>query len=290
MLPKLRLSDLVSIRDINMYVWICLLAVTIFSNLQSVLDLADWVRLFTSRWLMIVEWFWRTIFGALGMPFYPEPAIVATVTLCTGVIAISAMMAEEPAPSPAGKAKRDDHRRALKAAFDAEWSFRIGHGVVSATVAIVVFVICIDGYVFGQSGAKIASNIPLIAWAFPAIAFLLYLPMFVTRGDIRNLALSIGSGVLLGALYSFLALPSALRSAEEGLSSIMIFRVVVLHYALIMLPYKFGCLCAMAPPHHLFRRLMFTGVALATLLLMSWVSAQQFSLKPPQQAQLQPSR
>lgn len=289
LLPKPRLSDVVSIRDISMYVWICVGVLTIFSHLQDVLELADGVRFLTSHWLMAVEWFWRTVSNALGIPFYPEPAIVATVMLCTIALAISAALAEEPAaPPPARKAKQVEYFEALKAVFSAEWSYRLGHGIVSATVAIVVFVVTIDGYVFGQAASNIASNVPLAGWLFPALASL-YLPLFVMRGDFRNLALSVGAGALLGGLYSILALPSAIRSADEGLSSVAMFCVVVLHYALMMMPYKFGCLFAMAGPRHLFRRLMFTSAALGTLLLLSWVSVQQFSLKPPQQALLQPS-
>jgi hypothetical protein len=55
-------------------------AITLFSNLQSVLDMADWARFVVSHWTEWTRAFWDWVFGWIGVKL-PQP-LVPILTTC----------------------------------------------------------------------------------------------------------------------------------------------------------------------------------------------------------------
>ncbi len=60
-------------------------AITLFSNLNGVLNLADWARWLTSHWHDLTAGFWTWAFGWVGIRF--SPALAPLLTLATFSVA-----------------------------------------------------------------------------------------------------------------------------------------------------------------------------------------------------------
>lgn len=263
-------------------VTVVLIAITLYSGLSTVWDLADWARWFTDRWQTFIEIFWRAIFRVFGATLVPEGATVFTIMIFMVALAVSAMIAEDRlSPNP----KVITERKGAKIGpFDptGDWNSRVMEGLTAGLCATFVFACLIETAVFKGFVSNIFRDVPWVYWAFPILAAI-SAPMLVARfGYVRYLR-TWGVGLLCALVFFVMAVPSARKAMQGGADGVQFYRKVVLAYLVAMMPFKAGCYLAMAKPYYLLVRLSWVVIVLGALIGMSWISTMGISIKAPAQ-------
>jgi hypothetical protein len=182
-------------------------------------------------WLKATEYVWRQPADLVGVPFYPETAAVMTCYMSLMAIAFSALWLE-------GKHVARAQKPSVKtlAEFRHEWHSRVAQSIISGSIATAVLVAAIEFAVFHNPPTFIFAHVPGWYWAMHVLS-ILFIPVVVWFFGLRRLFSLLAIGVLCGALFVTLSLPSAVKAAASGVEAQNFYRDAYLNYAIARLPY-----------------------------------------------------
>lgn len=233
---------------------------TIFSNLQGVLDLAKWASWLADVWAYYVVGFWRAIFSSFGIRLDPNSSMMICMAAFVILIAIAARF-ENDYWAKTSENWPVSYRRALN------WRV-LAALIIYLALSIVTYYVY---YIPGLREAYIDQTTLLLA-----VAYLIYGSAIVVGLRGWPLPLAIIVAICMAAL-SYVFGHAPMRHIPDANLSEDLSEFLAIGFAVLS---GFAVL-VFAPPKAFSQRLVYMLIGVAILVALSEVSAFEIPVTPP---------
>lgn len=261
----------------SLWLWTsaALLTMSVFSGLQTVIDLSGWAQWIVTNWQRLIEAFWTAVFGWFGVKVYPESALLLTFFVSIASLAFAGSHLEqthEPWEPP---------KSFWKAFLQNNWPLRFAGGFAIAALALSAYRESIEWLAFGEHYDMWSSGRDRALLLMVGMA-VLFLVLLCFTHAVEYAVHSLLLATFIAFFYVAISLPAAYKARAEGAESIELFRRTVLDVSVYYLLGMVAAFLTWARPKYLNMRFSLVVYSLVAILALNYVSLLGVSLRAPE--------